>query len=848
MNFKLRDLDKDKVKEIIKNKKGDILKVVIALIVIAVMIYEFGNEIKSVNFRKTFYILRDLGNVTILIMMIVGILAVMSTTLYDFSISKYFGFHLSSGKVLKIGWIANSINSFIGMGGIGGASVRTLLYKRENIDTKKAVNANFYIILSTGTGLSTLIILGFLKVFNFSSLIGESNFYKIILVVFMLYIPLYFLSGKIKFIREKILGENVEAPLRLKLMLFFSSIVEWLAAASFFAGISRSFTPNLSIRGALGVYIVAVTLGLASFIPSGLGSFDFAALLGLKLMGAGYEAALAGILTFRLFYYVVPWSISMVFLAIDLVSRRKKTKKEEKNISSEIGVRALAALVFLGGVILVLSSATPALADRIKVMHKVLSFPVLRFSKNASMAIGIILIILSRGIWDKIKSYYNLTVIFLLLGAFLTFIKGLDFEESVIMLIISGLLYLRKDNFYRESAPIRLKDISIVLISTTIMAFTYAGISYATHRHLFTTIESKNELLSRVFLFLIVTWIIAGLFLFRRVRKVGFKFPNDEDLEELEDFLKKCSGNRMTHLLFLKDKCFYFSQDKKVLIAYTPYKDKMVVLGDPIGEKELFINAILEFRHFADKFDMIPVIYEASDENLSIYHDNGYEFFKLGEEALINLVDFNLTGKKKQDLRIARNKMDKNEFQFAMTMPPFDKEFLDKLRVISDEWLGERKEKGFSVGWFDTDYLNRAPIAVINRDDDILAFASIMPIYDNVTISIDLMRGKVEAPSGVMDALFLGIINWSKDNGYKQFSLGVAPLSNVGSNPYSHTDEKLGKYVYNYGNKIYSFRGLRKFKEKFQPEWKGVYLAYPKGAKLTLLVLELALLAGKHKE
>jgi len=85
MDFKLRDIDKDKVKEIIKNKKGDILKVAIALIVIVVMIYEFGNEIKSVNFRKTFYILRDLGNVTILIMMIAGILAVMATTLYDFS-------------------------------------------------------------------------------------------------------------------------------------------------------------------------------------------------------------------------------------------------------------------------------------------------------------------------------------------------------------------------------------------------------------------------------------------------------------------------------------------------------------------------------------------------------------------------------------------------------------------------------------------------------------------------------------------------------------------------------------------------------------------------------------------
>ena len=42
---------------------------------------------------------------------------------------------------------------------------------------------------------------------------------------------------------------------------------------------------------------------------------------------------------------------------------------------------------------------------------------------------------------------------------------------------------------------------------------------------------------------------------------------------------------------------------------------------------------------------------------------------------------------------------------------------IDQLRAVSDDWLKEKAaaEKGFSLGFFDADYLSRFPVAVVER-------------------------------------------------------------------------------------------------------------------------------------
>ena len=52
---------------------------------------------------------------------------------------------------------------------------------------------------------------------------------------------------------------------------------------------------------------------------------------------------------------------------------------------------------------------------------------------------------------------------------------------------------------------------------------------------------------------------------------------------------------------------------------------------------------------------------------------------------------------------------------------------MDQLRAVSDDWLAAKAsaEKGFSLGFFDEAYVSRFPVAVIERDGRIQAFANI---------------------------------------------------------------------------------------------------------------------------
>ena len=102
------------------------------------------------------------------------------------------------------------------------------------------------------------------------------------------------------------------------------------------------------------------------------------------------------------------------------------------------------------------------------------------------------------------------------------------------------------------------------------------------------------------------------------------------------------------------------------------------------------------------------------------------------------------------------------------------------------------KEKGFSLGYFDREYISRAPIATLSdADGKIIAFTTFMPVYQNGSLSVDLMRYYPDAPSGIMDAIFIHLFQWAKENEYHSFNIGMAPLSNVGLSTQSLRSERV---------------------------------------------------------
>jgi phosphatidylglycerol lysyltransferase len=144
---------------------------------------------------------------------------------------------------------------------------------------------------------------------------------------------------------------------------------------------------------------------------------------------------------------------------------------------------------------------------------------------------------------------------------------------------------------------------------------------------------------------------------------------------------------------------------------------------------------------------------------------------------------------------------------------------LPVLKEISDEWLTSKstREKGFSLGRFDEQYLRHFSHAIVrDRENRIVAFANVWN-GNGRELSIDLMRYRSDAPHGVMEYLCVALMLWGAERGFERMSLGMAPLSGLVTNAMAPLWNRVGGLLYRHGENFYNFQGLRRYKDKFDP-------------------------------
>lgn len=199
-------------------------------------------------------------------------------------------------------------------------------------------------------------------------------------------------------------------------------------------------------------------------------------------------------------------------------------------------------------------------------------------------------------------------------------------------------------------------------------------------------------------------------------------------------------------------------------------------------------------------------------------------------------------------MRNVLNRFRNDGYEFQQLEPAEVAPLLGDLKLVSNEWLRSKRarEKQFSIGFFDSRYLVSFPCAIVrDRPGKVVAFANILPGPAHEEFSVDLMRYLPECPNGVMDFLFLKLFEWGKARNYRTFNLGMAPLATVGEARQARLPERLANILFQHGEHWYNFRGLRLFKEKFDPQWVPRYLAYPSFWMLPQVIASVsAMIAG----
>lgn len=272
-------------------------------------------------------------------------------------------------------------------------------------------------------------------------------------------------------------------------------------------------------------------------------------------------------------------------------------------------------------------------------------------------------------------------------------------------------------------------------------------------------------------------------------------------------------------------------------------------MGPPVGKREAWRDALVALRGKAEDMSLRPVVYSAPPDLLPDLIELGFRVEKIGENAVVELADFTLTGSARSKLRSSRRRFVEREGAvFELERPPHQAHVFDELRVVSDKWLAAHggREKAFSLGAFDPPYLARCGIATVRIGGRVVAFVNIWLTADGKRGALDLMRFDPDAaPNGLMDFLFTEILLWAQAQGLRTFDLGMAPLAGLAEEKkYASLFARIGRLVHERGEQFYGFQGLRSFKDKFGPRWEPRYIAAPGSWTLPIVLAEVAVLTN----
>jgi phosphatidylglycerol lysyltransferase len=813
------------------------------------------DELAQFHFRDVRHALQALGPSRVFGAFALTLLSYVVLTGYDVLGVRYIGRSLPYRRVAFAAFEGFAFSQSFGGAGLTGASIRYRLYSGWGLGTAQVAGLVVFNSLSFWFGYYTLVGFALCLAPKASAPLlhlGSGSARALGVLILASAVGL-FVANALRRKPWRIRRWEFRPPsLGLSFGQLAVATLDWTLAA----GVLFLLLPPGSVHYtefAL-TFLLAQLAGLISHVPGGLGVFETIMLTSLGSR-VGVAPLLASLAAFRLIYYLMPLLVAAVLLVGSELLRPGRARVLALAAGSRLSSLIpplLAVAVFYAGIVLLLSGATPAVSTRLERLMPHLPLPLLELSHFMGSVVGALLLLLARGIQRRQQGAFFITVGLMGAGAAFSLLKGLDYEEATLLALVMLALLPCHKAFYRRASlfderltPGWVAAILVVLAgSVGLVLFAHRHTEYATQLWWEFAFhgDAPRSLRAEVGAALVLV-LTAALRLLRPPR-----LPGGAQLGALDRMrpLVQRSKNTTASLALLGDKHFLFSEDNRAGLMYGVRGRSWVALGDPIGDEVGQRDLIWAFRELSDRHGGWPAFYEVGTECAAIYHDLGLGQFKLGEEARVRLAEFSLQGKQRKGLRSSHNHAQREGLTFELLPREAVPALLPELAAISADWLSAKhtSEKGFSLGFFDEDYLRAFPIAVARQHGQVLAFANVLEGAEKEELSIDLMRHRTQAPNGVMDYLMLELMLWGSAAGYHWFNLGMAPLAGLASGQLAPLWERAGALVYRYGEHFYNFEGLRRYKDKFDPVWTPRYLACPGGLALPIILADIATLVA----
>jgi phosphatidylglycerol lysyltransferase len=446
--------------------------------------------------------------------------------------------------------------------------------------------------------------------------------------------------------------------------------------------------------------------------------------------------------------------------------------------------------------------------------------------------------------------------------------KALDYPEALLSLLLAGVLWLSRKQFWVKSSPPDLRWAMVRLAVAVAVALAYGiwgfwildpkdfGINFTVGAAIRQTLQFFSLVyppqitahtrhgewfFQSMYLIVIAAYSYAGLALFRPVAYAYHTAPRER--AQAAEIVARYGRSSLDYFKLWRDKSFFFSRRRDCFIAYKVAGNFALALGDPVGPPDQIAGIIRDFLDYCRGNDWRVAFHQVTPEWLDAYHQAGLHRLKIGDDAIVELDKFRLDSKSMKTMRSRIQQLQKFGIHFRIYESPLPDSVLAEAKEVSDEWLQipGRRERSFTLGAFEPEYVKTTRLAAaLDAQGKMLAFVNFVPSYVPGECTLDLMRRRTDAPNGIMDYLLVQALEWAKAQGFKTFSLGMAPMSGFQEREEASLEERAVHTFFSHLNFIFSYQGLRSYKGKFATRWEPRYEIYRNTLDLPRLALAIA--------
>ncbi|WJV47063.1 phosphatidylglycerol lysyltransferase domain-containing protein [Streptomyces flavofungini] len=313
-----------------------------------------------------------------------------------------------------------------------------------------------------------------------------------------------------------------------------------------------------------------------------------------------------------------------------------------------------------------------------------------------------------------------------------------------------------------------------------------------------------------------------------------------DDESRLRELLAKHGGrDSLGHFALRRDKGVVFSPSGKAAVTYRVVSGVMLASGDPIGDVEAWPGAIERFMDEAKAHSWTPAVMGCSETGGEVWtRETGLDALELGDEAVVDVADFSLSGRAMRNVRQMVKRIERNGYETRVRrIRDLGEKELERIKRAAEDWRGTDTERGFSMalGRIGDPNDGDCLIATAHKADekpgpygDLKAVIHFVP-WGKDGVSLELMRRDRSADPGMNELLIVAALQAAPKLGIERISLNFAMFraalargEKLGAGPVLRAWRGLLVFL----SRWFQIESLYKFNAKFRPRWEPRFVVY----------------------